>query len=215
MTIVVITEAYGLEEISAFFPAPGNTWIVVKTVEEAPAADVYIDMDFEPADTNAPARTNARVDALARLLPKPVFVNAVIPTLKEIAQPFVRINGWPGFLNRAVHELSVSDKQLEAQLPALYEKLGRTYRIVPDTPGMISCRILATIINEAYFTWEANVSSKEEIDIAMQLGTNYPAGPFEWGRQIGLERVTRLLSTLSKYNNRYTPSESLLKECSD
>ena len=44
------------------------------------------------------------------------------------------------------------------------------------------------IINEAYFTWEAGTSTKEEIDIAMKLGTGYPYGPFEWGEKIGLSR---------------------------
>ena len=72
-------------------------------------------------------------------------------------------------------------------------------------------RILATIINEAYYTWEEEVSTREEIDIAMKLGTNYPMGPFEWGRRIGLEKVADLLTVLSRNNSRYTPSNSLLK----
>ncbi|MBS1663550.1 MAG: hypothetical protein JST68_21085 [Bacteroidetes bacterium] len=201
MTIVVITEGHSIEEVMTFFPAPGNDWIIVKKVEEAPGADLYIDLDFELPNTAA----------LARLLPTPVIVNAVILTLKEIGQPFIRINGWPGFLNRPVHELAVEDEQLAKKLPALYEKLGRTYRLVPDTPGMIGSRILATVINEAYYTWQADVSSQEEIDVAMKLGTNYPTGPFEWGKQIGLERVTGLLQALSKTNERYTPADSLVK----
>ncbi len=45
---------------------------------------------------------------------------------------------------------------------------------VKDEPGFVSARIVAMIINEAYFTWEAGTSSKEEIDIAMKLGTGYP-----------------------------------------
>ncbi len=130
----------------------------------------------------------------------------------------MRINGWPGFLERTIHELAVlkelsADKlaALKDQLTALYEKLGRDYRFVPDTPGMISGRILATIINEAYYTWEEEVSTREEIDIAMKLGTNYPLGPFEWGREIGLEKIAGLLTALSRNNGRYTPAKSLLK----
>ncbi|HEY6901301.1 MAG TPA: 3-hydroxyacyl-CoA dehydrogenase family protein, partial [Puia sp.] len=190
-----------VEELRTFFPGPDNTWVVVKTIGEAPSADLYIDLDFEPS----------RAGELGRLLPMPIFVNAVIPTLEEIGRPFVRINGWPGFLNRPVHELTVKDASLAEKLPALYEKLGCSYRIVPDTPGMISSRILATIINEAYYTWEEAVSSQEEIDIAMKLGTNYPTGPFEWAQQIGLKRVTKLLNALSKTNDRYTPAASLVK----
>ena len=45
----------------------------------------------------------------------------------------------------------------------------------------------------------------------MKLGTNYPLGPFEWGRRIGLGKVADLLTVLSRNNSRYTPSNSLLK----
>jgi 3-hydroxybutyryl-CoA dehydrogenase len=208
MTIVVITEGKTERDLAAFFPAPGNDWVVVKTAEEAnayPDADLYIDLDF----INEPGR----VDALRRLLPGVIFVNAVVPTLEEIGYPFVRINGWPGFLERNIHEVVVS-KEVAVLLAGIYERLGREYRLVPDTPGMISGRILATIINEAYYTWEEEVSTREEIDIAMKLGTNYPLGPFEWGGRIGLEKVAGLLTVLSRNNGRYTPSNSLLKAAS-
>ncbi len=68
------------------------------------------------------------------------------------------------------------------------------------------------IINEAYFTLDEEVSSKEEIDTAMKLGTNYPYGPFAWGETIGLKHVSVLLSTLAKTNARYTASSLLQKE---
>ena len=213
MTIVVITEAKTEKDLAASFPAPGNKWILVRTAAEAaayPGADAYIDLDF----VNEPGR----VDVLKRLVPGVVLVNAVVATLEEIGSPFVRINGWPGFLERTIHELAIPKElsddrltKLKDQLTGLYEKLGREYRLVPDTPGMISGCILATIINEAYYTWEEEVSTREEIDIAMKLGTNYPLGPFEWGQRIGLEKVADLLTALSKDNGRYTPSNSLLK----
>ena len=213
MTIVVITEAKTEKDLATSFPAPGNKWILVRTAAEAtayPGADAYMDLDF----VNEPGR----VDVLKRLVPGVVLVNAVVATLEEIGSPFVRINGWPGFLERTIHELAIPKElsddrltKLKDQLTGLYEKLGREYRLVPDTPGMISGRILATIINEAYYTWEEEVSTREEIDIAMKLGTNYPLGPFEWGQRIGLEKVADLLTALSKDNGRYTPSNSLLK----
>jgi 3-hydroxybutyryl-CoA dehydrogenase len=213
MTIVVITEAKTEKDLAAYFPAPGNDWVVVRRAEEAkayPGADAYIDLDF--------VNERGRADMLNQLLPGLVLVNAVVSTLEEIGSPFVRINGWPGFLERTIHELAVLKEQpvdqltkVRDQLTRLYEKLGREYRLVPDTPGMISARILATVINEAYFTWEEEVSTREEIDIAMKLGTNYPLGPFEWGRRIGLGKVADLLTVLSRNNSRYTPSNSLLK----
>ena len=219
MTVVVITEARTEKDLAAVFPAPDCDWVLVRTVEAAQAhagADLYIDLDF----TNEPARR----EGLSRLLPALVMVNAVVPTLAEIGFPFVRINGWAGFLERPIHEVVIPDGQpgdspekqlvdsmkLITRLKRLYEKSASAYRLVPDTPGMVSGRILATIVNEAYYTWEADVSTIEEIDIAMKLGTNYPLGPFEWSRLIGLEKIAALLVRLSIDNTRYTPASSLL-----
>jgi len=76
---------------------------------------------------------------------------------------------------------------------------------------MISARVVAGIINEAWYTWEEKVSTKEEIDTAMRLGTNYPLGPFEWCERIGPGQIIGLLRSLSKIDARYTPARSLLE----
>jgi 3-hydroxybutyryl-CoA dehydrogenase len=204
MTIIAITKRYTAEALALIFPGPDIRLVVVKEVNDAeqyPGGDLYLDLDFVPE--------LERVELLNRLLPSLVMVNAVVPTLREIDGPFVRINGWPGFLERSIHELAVSDEQLAGKVKEVYGQLGHAFRFVPDVPGMISSRVLATIINEAYYTWEEKVSTKEEIDIAMRLGTNYPRGPFEWSRLIGLEQVFDLLHVLSRTNARYTPARSL------
>jgi 3-hydroxybutyryl-CoA dehydrogenase len=166
-------------------------------------ARLFVDLDFK-ADP-------ARIEALASLLPAPVMINAVVHTLGEIGHPFIRINAWPGFLERRVDELVIPDSNAGTQIHQLYGELGWSYCKAPDIPGMISARILASIINEAYFTLEEQVSSKEEIDTAMRLGTNYPLGPFEWSEKIGLGNITDLLSVLQRTDNRYTVSGALNK----
>jgi len=134
---------------------------------------------------------------------KPVFINSAIKTLSELKLPenFSRINGWPGFLDREIWEIA-SGK--ETAVKDIFEKLGWQYILVADTPGLVSARIISMIINEAYFALGDNVSTKEEIDIAMKLGTNYPYGPFEWSRKIGPEKVYNLLEKLNQQDNRYT-----------
>ena len=82
----------------------------------------------------------------------------------------------------------------------------------PDIPGFITARVISTIINEAYFSLEGKVSSREEIDTAMKLGTSYPYGPFEWSRIIGIKNIYSLLNILSRKNKRYLPSDLLKKE---
>jgi 3-hydroxybutyryl-CoA dehydrogenase len=54
------------------------------------------------------------------------------------------------------------------------------------------------IINEAYLTLEEGIASREDIDLAMKLGTNYPYGPFEWADRIGLGNVVRVLRGAQK-----------------
>ena len=171
--------------------------------QHEPGIAAYVDLDFE-AETG-------RVEQLTRLLPALVFVNAVTPTLQEIGRPFVRLNAWPGFATRKMHELVAPDEATKQRLVTFYSQLDCDYRLTPDVPGMISARVVAGIINEAWYTWEEKVSTREEIDTAMRLGTNYPLGPFEWGERIGLEQVAGLLGALSKTDPRYTPAKALLE----
>ena len=192
------------------FPEHATDCITVGTVEELAAhrdADLFIDLDFEGHDGSA--ASDARIAALDDLLPATVMVNSVVTTLADIGRPFIRFNGWPGFADSAIHELVAPDMDVAGKMGEFYALLGHGCRHVPDIPGMITARILATIINEAWYTWEAGVSTKEEIDTAMKLGTNYPYGPFEWGQRIGLARIVSLLNALSVTNARYKPANSL------
>src|SRR5262249_51517140 len=107
---------------------------------------------------------------------------------------------------------TTTGESLTRRIAAVYDRLGRQYRIVPDEPGMISARVLSTIINEAFFTWEAAVSTKEEIDTSMRLGTHYPMGPCEWSEHIGWGQIAGLLGALSRTDPAYTPSKALLEE---
>jgi 3-hydroxybutyryl-CoA dehydrogenase len=224
MKIIIISE----KDVPSIFPAQDTLCITVRTIAELENhrdADLYMDLDFSAAERggvddagigNKPGAVNgagvvdeSRIAALSALLPSPVIVDAVVPTLAQIGRPFIRINGWPGFLERDVHELAVPDEATAAQITTLYQKIGRSCRIVPDAPGMISARILASIINEAWYTWEDGVSSKAGIDTAMKLGTNYPIGPFEWSDRIGLARICHLLEVLNREDARYRPAKGL------
>ena len=108
---------------------------------------------------------------------------------------FSRINAWPGFLQGTLKEVVASETDRDF-LRKLYDLLGWQCKFVADKPGMISARIIAMIINEAWFAYTDGVSTQEAIDQAMKLGTNYPYGPFEWGNKIGLEKIVTLLLRL-------------------
>lgn len=184
--------------------------------------DCRIDWISSPAELSAFTDCHAFFDLLFEengydtlhlkyFLSIPVFVNSVNKTIGELGIDVIRINGWPGFLQRSIIEMSCKEGKQNKAMDIL-QLLDRKVERVPDVKGFISSRVIGMIINEAYFALEENVSTKEEIDTAMKLGTNYPYGPFEWGEKIGLKKIAGLLSELSVSEKRYAPSTLLLKE---
>ena len=150
-------------------------------------------------------------------LKKPVFINSVVQTLADLVAPenVYRFNGWRTFLKRSVWEIAATitpPNWANENVASVFKALSIKINIVKDEPGFISARIIAMIINEGYLAVEDNVSSKAEIDTAMKLGTNYPYGPFEWAKLIGLNNILALLQKLNSTDTRYLPSQLLIKE---
>ncbi len=75
-------------------------------------------------------------------------------------------------------------------------------------------RTISMIINEAYFSLEEKLATKEDIDLAMKNGVNYPLGPVEWGEKIGLSNIIELLRELREVSgeDRYKISHQLKLE---
>lgn len=142
---------------------------------------------------------------------KPIFINSVIKTLEENNLPgnFSRINGWPEFLKRSTWEIAAGNINMAG---TVFERMGWKPVFVKDEPGFVSARVISMIINEAFFALGDNISSIEEINLAMKLGTNYPCGPFEWEEKIGLQNIYQLLHKLSATDKRYLISPLLEKK---
>jgi 3-hydroxybutyryl-CoA dehydrogenase len=175
----------------------------IRQLSEWPDMDAYFDLDF---------RFDAeRVGLLKQLLPATVIIHALSPTLGFIGHPFVRINAWPGFLKRKIWEAVGLDEESREKAGQVFDTMHCSYKWIPDIPGMISARVVAGIINEAYYALGENVSSRESIDKAMKLGTNYPFGPFEWAEKIGVSNVLEVLRAMQDMDDRYTIAEELIK----
>ena len=173
-------------------------------IKAIPGADCYIDLLFSAGPE--------RIGALQQLQPAVIIVNAVTNTLDELSPDFIRINGWPTFLKRSLVEASGTNEDIKEKAEKFLSVFNKKIEWVPDIPGFITPRVISMIINEAWFTLDEKVSSKEDIDTAMKLGTNYPYGPFEWGEKIGLKNIYDLLTRLTAANSRYEPSALLKKE---
>ena len=72
-------------------------------------------------------------------------------------------------------------------------------------------RILSMLINEAADALFLKISSREDIDLAMTKGVNYPKGLLAWADEIGIDNVLKQLEDLqAEYGeDRYRPSPLL------
>ncbi len=207
--VILCSEAQQSEFMSTGTNNNAN-FIWVKKLEELTLlknADVFIDLLFE--------KDAERIMLLESLLPATVIVNSVVHSLETIHSSFIRINGWPTFLSSQLIEAACVDIEKKEIVEQVVASFNKKIEWVPDVPGFITPRIVGTIINEAYFALADGVSTKEEIDTAMKLGTAYPYGPLEWMQKIGVKNIVMLLQTLSVTQPRYTPAELLVQENSN
>jgi 3-hydroxybutyryl-CoA dehydrogenase len=107
--------------------------------------------------------------------------------------------------------LNVGDTK---RLEELCSQLQSKFLVVDDRVGMVTPRVICMIINEAYFTLQEGTASREDIDLGMKLGTNYPFGPFEWCERIGIRHVFELLEAVYEdtKDERYRICPLLKKE---
>lgn len=183
-------------------------------VEVIYVADDLALLDYSTADAMLLLDPELSQATLNKLESKSIFLNEVSNTLdgRQFPKVVSRINGWMTFLKNDVWEIVTRDEKTAGEI---FNKLGWRYIFVNDDPGFVAARIIATIINEAYFTLGDGVSSKEEIDVAMKLGTNYPYGPFEWSEKIGLKNIYSLLKELNRKSDRYKIAPLIEKELAE
>jgi 3-hydroxybutyryl-CoA dehydrogenase len=152
----------------------------------------------------------------------PVFINTAKISLLQLnhkLNPPLRIHqfgfaGLPTFLNREVFEVSLHLAEHREELTSLCHQLGTDFQIVEDRAGLVTPRVICMIINEAYYAAAEGTATREDIDLAMKLGTNYPFGPFDWCGKIGVNEVYELLAAVyeDSKDERYKICPLLKKE---
>lgn len=85
------------------------------------------------------------------------------------------------------------------------------------TADMICNRILCMLINEAADALLLNIATKDDIDLAMTKGVNYPKGLLKWCDELGAANVLTTLEELFNWygEDRYRPSPMLRRMVRD
>ena len=155
-----------------------------------------------------------------RLPPETVmFVDAYATDLRALCKRAAhpqRIVGY-GILSTLDHQRVVeivdeeetADDALELA-QELFESIGCGVVLVENHAGLFLGRTIGSIVNEAVYVVQEEIASPDDVDAAMRLGTNYPRGPIEWGREIGGDRVNRILQRLAAQDGAaFGPSRAL------
>lgn len=85
---------------------------------------------------------------------------------------------------------------------------GVPVTVIRDSPGLVTQRVVATIVNIACEIAQQRIAAPADIDRAVVLGLGYPRGPLAWGDALGPATVLAVLENLlaATGDPRYRPS---------
>jgi 3-hydroxybutyryl-CoA dehydrogenase len=104
------------------------------------------------------------------------------------------------------------DPQLGIEAPTLDPQLLAQ---VDPAAGEVLPRLFAQIANETAFALEERIASPEDMDTAMRLGLNWPAGPLDIAATIGAGRAVELLAGLEHEHGDAYAQAPLLRRAAE
>ncbi len=109
---------------------------------------------------------------------------------------------------------AVADEAWRDRAAGWLTELGFTPLHVADTPGLVVARTVAMLINEAADAVQQGVCDEAGANVAMKLGVNHPAGPFEFLAAWSVREVVALLDALDQHyrGERYRVSPWLRRK---
>jgi 3-hydroxybutyryl-CoA dehydrogenase len=101
-----------------------------------------------------------------------------------------------------------ADREALDMVAAAIAASGRSVTAIKDSPGFVAQRMSAMIANLGCYMAEIGLASPADIDLAMQLGLNYPLGPLALAEEMGPQTTLNVLEQLQAITgeDRYRPT---------
>ena len=109
---------------------------------------------------------------------------------------------------RTLMTTPVTDPDIRDQVHGLLASDGVGVTVIHDSPGFITQRVIAAIVNIGCEIAQQRIATPDDINKAVRLGLNYPKGPIEFGDALGPHRILAILEAMfAAYRDpRYRPS---------
>ncbi|MBA4538617.1 3-hydroxybutyryl-CoA dehydrogenase [Bacillus aquiflavi] len=219
LNILISGENLLAKELFHAFQAKGMNQVALNDISERSNITVAIETEnlhVEKKKQNL-KEIEAFVPASTLILTTTLRVTATeVASWLSYPERLIGFGTFVGFMDGKAIEIAPSlqaESHYLQEAKATFSAIGQGIEVVEDEVGLVFPRILSMIINEAAFALTEGTASVRDIDIAMKKGTNYPLGPFEWAKKIGLEDVYSVLSGMYEQfkEERYRPAPLIRK----
>jgi 3-hydroxybutyryl-CoA dehydrogenase len=176
-------------------------------------ADVVV--EAAPEDLDLKRRLFAEIERAAApgaLLASNTSSLPIRSIARDLARPgrLVGLHFFNPVLQMPLVELIASDRSEPAVVDrarAFATGIGKTVVRSADSPGFVTSRALAVLVNEAAWMLHDRVADRDDIDAAYRLGFHHPMGPFELVDLVGIDTTVAILDVLYEglKDERYRP----------
>jgi 3-hydroxybutyryl-CoA dehydrogenase len=183
----------------------GETQLAVEIAEAADAAGWTVVDPGDAEELDAPflildLTGGEEPEAPLQGAPQAICLHAGSLTVLDAGGSAVGFHALPPLSGSRLVELTAGPDSAESAVAAterFFGSLGKLTAWVSDGPGLVLGRVVCQVINEAAFALSEGVGSREDIDVGVVHGLNYPRGILAWADAIGLDHVLGVLDALN------------------
>ncbi|HJV27170.1 MAG TPA: 3-hydroxyacyl-CoA dehydrogenase [Aromatoleum sp.] len=200
------------EPVAEEAPPPKNATPVWLSRRNGPAAERVAAL-LDRLDARRDRGDRPGIDSLCIVLP--LGEDATTAVLAEGLDPARTLALDPLGLDgrRTLMRTPLTSPAMRDAARGVFAADGTPVTVINDSPGFVSQRVLATIVNIGCDIAQQRIATPEDIDRAVTLGLGYPKGPLALGDALGAPTVLAILDAMHDFyrDPRYRPSPWLVR----